>query len=221
MNTNFKKNNLPSENPPPRLVGGQAKTYNLQPSLHNLKPNLGFTLVEMLVSISVFMVVMTVAAGSLLSIIDANGKAQSLKSAVNNLNFAIESMGKQIREGSNYTGGINCSPSPADTCISFTSSKDLNGDLTNDSNDAVTYRYNNNSIERCLTTTSGPSCSYNNGTFTSMTAKGVIITDMKFYISNISELPQRVLITINGEAGTKTKLKTKFNLQTTVSQRSY
>ena len=72
---------------------------NLQPTTYNLPPNLGFTLVEMLVSISVFLVVMLVAASSLLSIIDGNNKAQSLKSAINNLNFALEDMEKNIRVG--------------------------------------------------------------------------------------------------------------------------
>ena len=51
------------------------------------------------------MVVMTVASGSLASIIDGNGKAQSLKSAVNNLNFAMENMEKNIGVGTDYVGG--------------------------------------------------------------------------------------------------------------------
>ncbi len=190
-----------------------AKNIRCEPStMRKLKANRGFTLVEMLVSIGVFTVVMTVASGSLLSIIDANNKAQSLKSAVNNLNFAIESMAKNIRVGSKYT---SCSSD--NSCIGFTSNTDSDGDTNND---FITYKYDNKSIERCVNLTGSPTC--NN--FIRMTAGGVTINNLKFYIvtgDEVSNKPGRVLIIISGEAGTKEKIKTKFNLQTTVSQRSF
>ena len=189
---------------------------NLQPTTYHLQPNKGFTLVEMLVSISVFMVVMLVAAGSLLSIIDGNSKAQSLKSAINNLNFALESMQKNIRVGTNYTcnyGGTSSCPN-GDTVMDLRSYKDLNNDTL--INDYVTYRFNNSSIERCISVNSR--CS-SGSVFTRLTAQEVTITDMKFYVDNSSQ--PRVSLTISGEAGTKQKIKTNFNLQTTVSQRAF
>lgn len=184
---------------------------------YKLKASRGFTLIEMLVSISVFMVVMLVAASSLLSIIDGNNKAQSLKSAINNLNFTLESMQKNIRVGTDYHCGYGSS-SPecqnGDTVMSFRSYKDLNVDGT--INDYVTYRINNNSIERCISVNA--SCQ-SNGAFTSLTAQEVQITSMTFYV-NSSPQP-RVLLTISGKAGSKEKIKTTFNLQTTVSQRAF
>ena len=187
------------KNLPPRLIGGRATTYNL-------KPNKGFTLVEMLVAISTFMVVMLVAAGSLVSIIDGSNKAQSLKSAINNLNFALESMGKNIRVGTGYSGETCSSLDSSCAGISFKSYKN---------DEYITYRFNNEAIERCIGVSSV--CS-SGSTFTRLTAPEVKITDMKFYIRG--NVPQRVLITISGEAGNKERLKTKFNLQTTVAQRS-
>lgn len=146
------------------------------------------------------MIVMLIATGSLASIIDGNNKAQSLKSAINNLNFALESMGKNIRVGTVYSSGTGTGCSD-NKCINFTSYK----------NESVTYRWNGvDSLERCV-----DSCS----AFTRMTAKEVKITHMKFYIEE-SLNPPRVLITVSGEAGTKERLKTKFNLQTTVAQRT-
>lgn len=178
---------------------------NLQPTTYNPKPNSGFTLVETLVSISVFMVVMTVAAGSLLSIIDGNGKAQSIKSAVNNLNFAIESMAKEIRMGSGYGCAGTCT-SGVDN-ISFTSYRDSNN---SGSNDSVVYKLNGSLIERCV---DGDTCQQ-------MTAEEVKIESLKFYI--VGTEPARILVAISGTAGgTKVKLQTTFNLQTTVSQRSF
>lgn len=193
----------------------KSKNCNLKFFSRNLSSTRGFTLVEMLVSISVFMVVMTVATTSLLSIIDGNNKAQSLKSAINNLNFALESMQKNIRVGTNYSGGTNCPEE--DTCIIFDSYKDLNDDSDMD-NDTVIYRYNNTdkSIERCENP--GFSCNLKSK-FTRLTAPEVEVKSLKFYIS--SSQPPRVLITLRGETGSKQKIKTNFNLQTTVSQRAF
>lgn len=192
---------------------------NLQPKTYHLQPTRGFTLVEMLVSISVFLVVMLVAASSLLSIIDGNQKSQSLKSAINNLNFALESMQKNIRVGTNYSGGSNCSPLPNDTCIIFDSYKDLNGD-GNMNNDTVIYKYNSadQSVERCE---NAPSIICNlNSAFIRLTAPEVHIEYLYFDYSS-GGMPPRVFIIVSGSAGTKDRIKTKFNLQTTVSQRAF
>lgn len=62
----------------------------------------GFTLVEIIVSIAIFIVVAVVALGALLKIIDANKKSESIKSVVTNLNFALDSMARDIRVGSHY-----------------------------------------------------------------------------------------------------------------------
>lgn len=186
----------------------------LSANSYKLTANNGFTLIEMLVSIAVFMVVMTVASGSLASIIEGNGKAQSLKSAINNLNFSLESMAKNIRVGTDYSGGASCSQQ--DACIGFTSYKDSDGDSNKD---YVVYRFNNNqSIERCVNLSGSTNCS----NFTRLTAPEVHIEYANFYI-NTPTLPAkpRVLIVVGGYAGTKERIKTKFNLQTTVSQRQF
>lgn len=62
----------------------------------------GFTLVEMMVSISLFMLVSIVAIGALLRIVDANKKAQSLKTTMNNINFIMESLSREMRVGTTY-----------------------------------------------------------------------------------------------------------------------
>ena len=65
----------------------------------------GFTLVEMLVAVSLFAVVMTVSIGALLSLIDANRKAQAIQSVMNNLNVALDGMVRNIRMGHTYHCG--------------------------------------------------------------------------------------------------------------------
>jgi prepilin-type N-terminal cleavage/methylation domain-containing protein len=62
----------------------------------------GFTLVEMIVSLGIFAIVAVVAAGALMKIMDVNKKAQSMQSAITNLNFALESMSRELRVGSKF-----------------------------------------------------------------------------------------------------------------------
>ncbi|MBM2817475.1 MAG: seg [Parcubacteria group bacterium] len=191
---------------------------NLQPTTYNLQPNLGFTLVEMLVSISVFLVVMLVAASSLLSIIDGNSKAQSLKSAINNLNFALEDMEKNIRVGTDYPLS-GCTDT--DCSIGFRSYQD--SDNSGD-NDFMYYKLINESIKECTVITDKPPTNdcLDDGDYTNITAPEVHIDHFGFYPSSPSGIAKpRILITVGGWAGTKEKIKTKFNLQTTVSQRAF
>jgi type II secretory pathway pseudopilin PulG len=62
----------------------------------------GFTLVEMLVSIAVFMSVMVVAMGSLISIINANRKSQAIKNTVDNITFVLDSISRKVQLGDDY-----------------------------------------------------------------------------------------------------------------------
>ena len=65
-------------------------------------PTAGFTLIEMMVAVSLFAVVMTISVGALLALVDANRKAQALQSVMNNLNIALDGMVRNIRMGSTY-----------------------------------------------------------------------------------------------------------------------
>jgi len=67
-----------------------------------MKPK-GFTLIEMLVAVALFSTVMVIALGTLLAISTSDRKAQSLKAVINNLNFAVDSMSRAVRTGTNWT----------------------------------------------------------------------------------------------------------------------
>jgi prepilin-type N-terminal cleavage/methylation domain-containing protein len=62
----------------------------------------GFTLIEMVVAIMIFVMVAMVALGALIKIVDANRKSISMKNSITNLNFALESMTRELRVGSDY-----------------------------------------------------------------------------------------------------------------------
>lgn len=191
-----------------------------------------FTLVEMLVSIAVFMIVMTVAVGSLVAIIDSNRKAQAIKNVVNNINFALESISKDMRVGTKYychTGSDSYSQTE-NTCINGSDGvKYKNG-----SGKWVHYRFFDSptgdmgNIQKCIKTDESDACS--NDDWESLTAPthNVIITNMKFYVLGAGTTgiatragwrQPRVIITVEGTAGIKDNIKTTFNIQTTVTQR--
>ena len=95
---------------------------------YKLQVTRGFTLIEMIVSLAIFSIVAVVALGALTKIISANKKAQSLQSAMTNLNFTLESMSREMRVGSNFrcaVGGgassIASFPISALGCSSLTS----------------------------------------------------------------------------------------------------
>jgi len=62
----------------------------------------GFSLVELLVSLSIFSIVMLVSTGTLLIMIDINAKAQAVYSSATNLTFALDSITREIRTGYDY-----------------------------------------------------------------------------------------------------------------------
>ena len=71
----------------------------------------GFTLIELLVSVALFSVVMLISVGSLVAMAEAARKAESIKSVLNNLNFAFDSMSRTIRTGYLY----HCTDGTGDT----------------------------------------------------------------------------------------------------------
>jgi len=193
----------------------------------NTTPKLvsGFTLVEMLVAIAVFMIVVTSAVGALYSIMDANRKAQAIKNVVNNVSFALESISKDMRMGKGYKCYLlNGTEEPCQASgynmISYISNQDLNGDDIFD--DVVWYQFDpiptvesggGNIQKRYQKIVGGPII------WESLTApeSTVKIKNMTFYVSSNNK---KVFITVEGESGTKASLKTDFSLQTTITQRS-
>jgi prepilin-type N-terminal cleavage/methylation domain-containing protein len=182
----------------------------------------GFSLVEMLVAVALFSGVMLMGVGALLALIDANRKAQAINSVMNNLNFAMESISRNIRVGTTYHCEPNANPVPVDIdmpkdCVNggkLLAFESSNGN-SSDKNDQVIYRLNGTILEK---SEDGGAV----GTFISIVAPEVSIEQFVFYVDGTSSsdsMQPRVVMIIQGTAGINEKTKTKFNLQTTISQR--
>ncbi|MEK7177044.1 MAG: type II secretion system protein [Patescibacteria group bacterium] len=178
------------------------------------KKNKGFTLVELLVAIALFITIMTVSMSSIVGILDANRKSRSLKTALSNLNLAMESMAKEMRFGTNYhcgsTGTIttpqNCAG--GGTFVSFLSSDNLQ--ITYSTTTTTLYKQ----VWPNYPTPPAPP-------FIAVTASEIIMDSVTFYTfgSDSSDtLQPKIIIRIIGHAGT-IKGRSDFTLQTLVSQR--
>ncbi len=171
----------------------------------------GFTIIEMIVAIGLFGVVMVIASGALLTMLDANRKAQTIKSVINNLSFALESMTREIRMGSNYHCGtvavFNSAPSLSD-CPNFDDAMAF----VNNKTEVVEYSLSGSQIMK--KTALGE---------VAVTAPEVAISRLYFLVAGAeqgadTEQPSALII-MEGCVMKKDIDKSCFNIQTLVSQR--
>ncbi len=178
----------------------------------------GFTLIEMLVAVALFVVIMLTVGSAVLSVLEGNRKAQATELVMNNLNFAMETIVRSLRVGSMYHCDVavglidvprDCSGGASS--IAFESSGGDRGTIA----DQVIYQLRNNTIER----------SYDGGSnFVPMTAPEVVVESVQFHVVGASGAPDtnqpRVLVRVQGRAGVSARVETRFDIQTTVAQRS-
>lgn len=189
----------------------------------------GFSLIEILVSLTIFTIVITITTGSLIVLIDSNNKAQNIQSAVNNLTFALDSMTREIRTGINYycntynskaSAGIQNNDSLRD-CTgggNYLSIIEGGDSLTEGlSSKRVAFYFDNSDgiIYRRLA----------NGDWQPITSSDVTINTMEFIVAGTQRgvgngIQPIATIYIEGEAGEIVNLSTDFQIQTTVTQRT-
>jgi type II secretory pathway pseudopilin PulG len=174
----------------------------------------------MIVSIGLFSIVMVVCITALLSVIDANRKAQAVQSVINNLNIAVDGMVRSIRQGSNYRCGSSSPSNP--NCAGGGSAVyfEAYGGSTSTTGDDWVYAFatDENGIGRIYRSESGTLSDAR-----PVTAPEVSIEDLEFYVLGATrgdgEQP-KVMIVIKGTAGSeKATVQTTFHVQATAVQR--
>ncbi len=172
-----------------------------------LQRSRGFTLVELMVAVSLFAIVMVISMGAILTVVDGNKKNQTMQVAINNLNFAVESMTRSIKTGYNYNIFNSCQS------ITLRISEDQDGD---GSDDEVTY-----SLVPHDDGTDNVGLYIDNEDFYSgfVTAPDLNITKLCF-IEEGQGLQPAMGVVIQGETTVnKANLNTAFKLYTSVTQR--
>lgn len=174
----------------------------------------GFSLIEILVSLALFTIVVTIAVGALLTLVAVNRKEQSIKTSVNNLNAVMESMTREIRMGSDYycddtppvSGDVKDCPAGGGM-FGFTTSKD----------DFFEYKLESGKILRRV------NGSLPSDPFIPMTSSGISVDTLRFYVTGTTRGladPQPITtIVMSGEVGVQEGTKSDFNVQATVTQR--
>lgn len=186
------------------------------------KQHQGFSLIEMMVSVTIFSIVMLIGASSVLAIVNANRKAQSIKSVVNNLNFALETMSRNIRVGTTYRCDGNL-PNSSSASIRRNCKNSGDDHLAIESqygssattDDQLIYFYD--ATEQALFRQIGTS-----GIPARITAEEVEITYFRFFVdgSKLDDegIQPRVRILVEGYADVGGE-RSNFRMQTTVVQR--
>ncbi|PIR82626.1 hypothetical protein COU20_01550 [Candidatus Kaiserbacteria bacterium CG10_big_fil_rev_8_21_14_0_10_59_10] len=183
----------------------------------------GFSLIELMVAVTLFATVMLVSIGSLLSLVEANRKARALESVMNNLNIALDGMVRAIRMGSTYHCGSGNLTQPLD-CPSGGSQiafEPFGGD-PGDPDDQWVYFHDPSTQGLYRSTRSGSNPAL-------ITSPQVLIEEMTFYVvgtdrgcevSPCDMVQPKVVITMKGTAGSeRVRTRTSFSIQATAVQR--
>lgn len=180
----------------------------------------GFTLVEIMVSVSVFVVIMVISMGTIVTIVDANRKSQSLRTVMDNMNFTLEAMTRTIRFGTNYHCDMNdVSPAAVTAPNDCDLSTGASSIVVRASDGTTIYYYlTNGRIVRKMGVA---------GTPYFLTSNDVTIDRLTFWVKgsqpySTGDLYQpKVVIVVGGFSGTKPTSRSSFSMQTSVSQRVF
>jgi prepilin-type N-terminal cleavage/methylation domain-containing protein len=198
--------------------------------IQNKNTTSGFTLIEIMVATSIFIIIMLSVMSGLISSADASKRARGLQEAMDNVNFAMDSMSRTLRISTHYSCvnsfNSNTLPSPSDcpldgsapygTLIAFV--PPLNLGISSSQYPAVAYRIYNRGdgtwgLQRCGGV--GSSC-------IDMVSSSVSIDMLRFFVDGSSPtdtIQPSVYIIMKGTVTVK-GVPTSFAIQTDVSQRS-
>lgn len=197
----------------------------------------GFTLVEMLVSLTLFTIVATVATGTLLSLIGSNSRLVAEQTVMSGLSFALDSMSREIRTGSEYYCGTGVQVAAAGVTGSATNVQDCPGT----GNAGISFREGGQSLTSGVSVAKRIAYYYDTNTDTIMRQVGgqsptplldsdeIEVTSLRFYVEGTEPLTEvdpaddavqpNVTIVIKARSR-DTDLDREFVVQTSITQRA-
>jgi prepilin-type N-terminal cleavage/methylation domain-containing protein len=197
----------------------------------HLQKKSGFTLIEMLVSLSLFTIVVTIAVGAFLSLIGSSKGVQGEQSVMATLTFVLDSMTREIRTGNAYYCNTRAAlaGSPQATSTTRDCATSINGDhglSFVEAGSSITQGGGNKRIAYYFDSSSSTAKTImrkvGNDTPQSIVSDGIIITNARFFVTGTDRLDagtdtNQPAVTIILEAQDETGATTI--LQTTVTQR--
>lgn len=190
----------------------------------------GYTLVELIVAVGLFIIVVLMSASAFLGVVSSNRKTLAMQTAMDNISSAIENMSRDMKTGFSYrcehysalSGDINI-PRDCSSGGAYIAFEGQEGDPS-DSSDQIIYQLG----------PAGPLCpsaeqickSVDGGSsFFAITAPPpeLSITGVSFRVfgsSNVDSRQARIVVIIRGTSGIDEKSKSTFDIETTISQRT-
>ncbi|HYC83351.1 MAG TPA: type II secretion system protein [Candidatus Paceibacterota bacterium] len=172
----------------------------------------GFTLVEMLVSVSLFVIVAFIVVTTFLTIAEAYRKSQAMRLVIDNINFAMDSITLRLRDGNGYVCGT-----PLDSSCGNGSGPGVTFNTTD--RETMIYRWVRDNPERqylaqCVVAFQGNLSACNDpGSYREVTSPDINLTNVQFTVFD-----SKVVLSLTGEAQVGKQAST-FTLQTTIAER--
>lgn len=181
-----------------------------------LKNNKGFTLIEMMVSVAIFSIVLVVALGAILTILDSNRKARTLTEVMNNLNFSMEMITRSLKTGVEPNVHSVSGEDILHVTAIVLEEQGFNREKTRYQ---LQFDGERGYIAQCVNldydTNTCPDSSW-----IPITSELVDIDRFDFTVSGIADFNQpRTQLFVSGTVRINEKISSSFSIQTTVSQR--
>ena len=155
----------------------------------------GFSIIELLISISLFVILISISVSIFLKTIRTQKTALMLIDAGNNLSLSVEEMAREMRQGINFSGPENI----FGDYIEFTDAA---------TGKRIRYEINNGAlIERV------------DGVPQQLTSEGVKVTDFEVQLINNPNFPPRVFLNMSVAPNSDLLQNYKTQIQTTISSR--
>lgn len=171
----------------------------------------GFTLVEVIVAVALFVMLIFVTSSILTQSLDTSRKTRTQSAVVGNIHVSVETISRTIREGTGYHCGSEGALSTPDlTSCGGSGTSAIT--VTKRDGSLISFRLADHTIEQ----------SVEGGGWVPLTAPDVTVDHLSFRLvdANIGENEQpKILINARGEAGADAATASDFDVQTTVSQR--
>jgi prepilin-type N-terminal cleavage/methylation domain-containing protein len=180
-----------------------------------LKTKTGFTIIEVMISISLFLVIVMSGMTALLNASLLSQKSRDMRSIMDSLNFAMEDMSKNLRTGYSYhcmDNGYTAEITPQ-SCLSSVNAKGV----------SFLFSPDNIPVQYFINASNGISKIVNGGVATLLTPENVSLDPASSFIVSGAEASDGkqpfVTISLIGKIIGKNGTVSPFSLQTSVSQR--
>lgn len=185
----------------------------------------GFTIIEIMIAVALFTVIMTISIGALLNVNLGYKKSQKLRVVIDNLNYIMEDMSRNLRLGADYHCDSIIQPSsfpaPAKSCARslFIVFKPFNWDPTNNPNEWIyAISANGNGISKTTAGNFSGFVKLNTDEITiDPNRSGFTVVGAEDKTSGNTDQPF-VIIRLAGDIIYQ-GINTPFDLQTSISQR--